>query len=265
MKRARLKAVWFIALLLVLLSALPALAAPQPSRELYVYDEANIFSSEVKESIVASSNALAEKTGAQIAVATVNSLDGQPIRDVSLDMLRSWGLGDKDKDNGVLILLAVEDRQSAIEVGYGLEGALPDGKTGRIQDERMLPHFREGEYETGLAYGYQEIYNIVCEEYGIDPSEISYFQSPLPTPATPQEHGDEEGMPRWLQIAMMIGAIALLAIDWLFLGGTITRHLLTFFILFGRGGRGGGGGGFGGGGFSGGGGSGGGGGSSRSW
>ena len=128
---------------------------------------------------------MAEKTGAQIAVATVNSLDGQPIRDVSLDMLRSWGLGDKDKDNGVLILLAVEDRQSAIEVGYGLEGALPDGKTGRIQDERMLPHFREGEYETGLAYGYQEIYNIVCEEYGIDPSEISYFQSPLPTPATP--------------------------------------------------------------------------------
>lgn len=66
-------------------------------------------------------------------------------------MLRGWGIGSRDKNNGVLIVVATQDRQSRIEVGYGLEGALPDGLTGRLQDDTMLPYFKQGQYDKGIV------------------------------------------------------------------------------------------------------------------
>lgn len=62
-----------------------------------------------------------------------------------------WGIGSRDKNNGVLIVVATQDRQSRIEVGYGLEGALPDGLTGRLQDDTMLPYFKQGQYDKGIV------------------------------------------------------------------------------------------------------------------
>jgi uncharacterized protein len=233
---------------------------PSPSSEFYVLDEANVLSDATERLIVDTSAALAAKTGAQIVVVTVPSLDGQVLEEYSLEILRSWGIGDATKDNGVLLLVSTGDRLSRIEVGYGLEGALNDAKTGRIQDDYMIPYLKKDDYDAGLKNGYLAILAEVCTEYGIEPASLGATDPTAGTSSTlPADIGSN---------ALILLVIALLLIDWFFLHGAITRFFL--FSLFFRGGGGGfrgGGGGFsgggGGGGFSGGGGSGGGGGSSR--
>ena len=236
-----------------------AASLPTPPPELYVLDQAGVMSSETKSMIINTSQELARQTKAQVAVVTLKTLDGQSIADVALQIGRQWQLGDKQLNNGVLILVVPDERQARIEVGYGLEGALPDGKTGRIQDDYMLPAFRQGNFDQGLANGYKVVVAEVAKEYGvtinIDPVDAS---DPSPTPA--------QKMPAWVTILGVIGLITLLWLDNRFFNGFFLGMILG--MLFRGGGRGGGGG-FGGGGFgggsSGGGGSFGGGGSSRGW
>ena len=110
---------------------------PAPTKNIYVQDYANVIEADAERQMQIYSRRLAERTGAQIVVVTVDTTGDVPIEQYSLDILRTWGIGDKEKNNGVLMLVAVKDRKSRIEVGYGLEGALNDAKTGRIQDEYM--------------------------------------------------------------------------------------------------------------------------------
>ena len=234
-------------------------AIPQPAPEFYVLDQAQVLKAETRSYIVDTSSRLAEKTGAQVAVVTLKSLEDEPLEDISLGILREWGLGDKEQNNGVLILLVPLERQARIEVGYGLEGALPDGKTGRIQDEHMIPAFSQGDYDRGVLQGYQAIIGEIEQEYGIVIGE------PAATQHQTGARGDAgQSLPSWAVVSMVIGAFILLWLDHRFLGGFITGMLFSM-LLRGRGGRGFGGGGLGGGGGFGGGGSGGGGGSSRGW
>ena len=96
-------------------------------------------------------------------------------------MLRGWGIGSRDKNNGVLIVVATQDRQSRIEVGYGLEGALPDGLTGRLQDDTMLPYFKQGQYDKGIVNGYAATAATVAKEYNVKLEGVSY------TPPAPKQ------------------------------------------------------------------------------
>jgi uncharacterized membrane protein YgcG len=105
-------------------------------------------------------------------VLTVPSLKGQSLEDYSLTVLRQWGIGDQEKNNGVLLLVAVQDRKSRIEVGYGLEGALPDGLTGRIQDQYMLPYFRSNDYDKGILNGYSALLQTVLKEYNLTTKDL---------------------------------------------------------------------------------------------
>ena len=261
-----------IVVILLAVGVAPVLAAdlPKPTSEFYVNDFANVLSDKTKQMIVQDSAALAEKTGAQVVVVTIDSLGGQVLETYSLDLLRTWGIGAKDKNNGVLILLAVGDRKSRIEVGYGLEGRLPDGKTGRIQDEYMLPYYQTGDYDAGIKNGYLAVLQEVATEYNLD---VATIEAAAPLAAN---SGTSTQTSPLSMIPIGIG-ILLLLLDLILNHGRITRTILM--ILFWRGGPGGGnrgsgfgggfggggfgGGGFGGGGFSGGGGGGGGGGSSR--
>jgi uncharacterized protein len=84
--------------------------------------------------------------GAEIA-------EGRRDRDFAVKLFEQWGIGEKGKDNGVLLLAAIEDRKLRIEVGYGFEGVLTDAATGRIMDEHILPRFKEGNYAQGLSDG----------------------------------------------------------------------------------------------------------------
>lgn len=260
MKKQR--AVVFI-LLFVLFTGFSALAAgiPEHTRDFYVNDFAGVLSDETSALILGTGAAMAEKTGAQIVVVTVDSLNGDSIEEYALSLLRTWGIGDEKKNNGVLLLVAVNDRKSRIEVGYGLEGCLPDGKTGRIQDDYMLPYFREEDYDAGVKNGYLAILKEVAQEYSVD---VESLGQDIPMPE--QTDDSQEASDGMGQLFLVGAAILFFLFDWIFLRGRITRALI---LMSGRGGGGGfggsGGGGFGGGGFSGGGGSGGGGGSSRGW
>lgn len=247
-----------LTVLAALLFALPfpvqaATSVPSPTSQFYVNDFANVINDSTEQLIMKDSVALQAKTGAQIVVVTIDTLDGAVLEEFSLDLLRTWGIGDKTKNNGVLLLLAVKDRKSRIEVGYGLEGALPDGKTGRIQDDYMLPYYARDQFDAGIRNGYLAILGEVATEYGLDASSIDA--------ATAQTGSASSGtLPAFVRYILIGLGILLLLFDWFFLGGFITRTLLS--IMFWRGGFGGGGS-RGGGGYRGGGGGGGGGGSSR--
>ncbi|MGE5422426.1 MAG: TPM domain-containing protein [Ignavibacteriales bacterium] len=224
---------------------------PEAPKYLYVLDQADILSPETESTIIGTSEELAQATKAQVAVVTVKSLNDQPIEEVALAILRKWGLGDKQLNNGVLILISPNDRQARIEVGYGLEGVLPDGKTGRIQDENMLPYFKQGDYDQGVLEGYMVVVKEAAKEYNVT---IDARQSQNPASSSQQD----EPWSVWQKILLGIGLLILFWIDWRYLNGFIFGFILGTLLRSGRGG-GGGGGNFGGGG------SGGGGGSIRGW
>lgn len=121
----------FLLLLLVLAQTLYAAAGleaaeippkPQAGSNIYVQDYADVISPASEKIIYSIGRELDSKTTAQVAVLTVPTLDGEPIESYALKVLRGWGIGSRDKNNGVLIVVATKDRQSRIEVGYGLEG-----------------------------------------------------------------------------------------------------------------------------------------------
>ena len=221
---------------------------PTASSGIYVQDYAGVISNEDRQQMLRIGQDLDNKTTAQVAVITVSSLDGQSIEDYALAVLRSWGIGNKAKNNGVLIVVAVNDRRSRIEVGYGLEGVLPDGKTGRIQDQYMLPSFKKGDYSAGITQGYQAIAGVIAKSEGVELSGVKY------SGGAKAGQGDVSHSLSSSDLFVIIAIIAVLIFDNLFLGGFLTQLLL--WALFRGGGRSGG---------SFGGGSGGGGGSSRHW
>lgn len=139
----------------------------EPTRLFYTADYANVLTAETETFIIEHSAALAEETGAQIAVATVDSLDGLPVMEYGLNLLRSWGVGDKEKNNGAVILLSTGDREIGISVGYGLEGALNDAKAGRLIDTCALPSLKENNYDNGIYQVYNAVLCEVYKEYGL--------------------------------------------------------------------------------------------------
>lgn len=154
----------------------------------YVNDEAGILSASSERELNALSVALEKATGAELAVVTVSSLNGMAPEEYSLEVLRQWGLGDADADNGLLLFVSMDpdDRNIRIEVGYGLEGQLPDGKCGRILDEYAMEDMQNGDYESGVVQTYHQLFAQVCEEYDVDAEEIS-------AGAVTQEAIDENG------------------------------------------------------------------------
>ncbi len=232
-------------------------AIPKPSNEFFVNDFAQVIDTTDEQAIQLAAVQLQEATTAQVVVVTVDSLQGEPLEDYAYQLFKQWGIGTAQHNNGVLILVSVGDRQSRIEVGYGLEGVLPDGKTGRIQDVYMIPYFKENDYSSGIRNGFLAVVQEVYVEYGIDPGDLE-----MPGRAVTTESNNAN-------MVLFIIIIIILLIDWIFLRGRITRFFLMASMYSRRGGghfRGGGGSHRGGGGgFSGGGGRSGGGGSSRGW
>ncbi len=119
----------------------------------YVNDWAGVLAPEQRTELEGRIAALQKANGAELAVVTLKSLEGGEIADFAVKLFEQWGIGQKGKDNGVLLLAAMEDRKMWIEVGYGLEGVLNDAKCGRIQDEYMVPRFKEGNPAQGLMDG----------------------------------------------------------------------------------------------------------------
>jgi uncharacterized protein len=131
----------------------------QPTAD--VNDFAGILTAAQKESLEQRCRAVREATGAQLAVVTLKSLEGGQVDDFAVRLFKQWGIGQKDKQNGVLLLVAIEDRKARIEVGYGLEPILPDALAGRILNEQLFPAFKRQQYAAGLEAAVQRIAEII--------------------------------------------------------------------------------------------------------
>lgn len=141
---------------------------PNPTDEFYIYDEVGIIDQSAVNYIINTNESLNLKTGAQVVVAIINSLDDMDIREYANLLFEKWKIGSKEYDNGVLMLVSPNDREIWIEIGYGLEGALPDGKVGRIMDNSIIPSFRDENYSEGILNGFNAIIDEIENEYNIN-------------------------------------------------------------------------------------------------
>jgi uncharacterized protein len=254
---------WWLVALGTLLLALAAHA--EPVAQLKATDYVNDFAHVLDQRTIAQMDDIChqveEKAHAQIGVVTIHTLDGSDIESYAVDLFHRWGVGSKSKDTGVLILYAIDDHRARIEVGYGLEPILTDGKVTSFQRE-AIPLMQSGNYSQALLLVTSRVANVIAQDAGIQ----------LATPEVMSPPAERVEQPAR---GISAGGVILLIIVVLIVLFTPLRGILFWILLsgiFGGGNRGGGwgGGGFGGGGGGGGfggfgGGSSGGGGGSSSW
>jgi uncharacterized protein len=144
-----------------------------------VVDQAGILSTSTEQQLTALLQAHEDSTSNQLAVLTIQSLDGEPIEEYALRVARGWQLGQVDLNNGVLLLVAVEDRKMRIEVGYGLEGDLADIVASRIIDQELRPAFREGDFDAGVLRGVRAILAAIEGTYSPEDSSDDIQDAPL--------------------------------------------------------------------------------------
>jgi uncharacterized protein len=244
-----------VVLMLTLFAIAPALAINFPALTGRVVDQANIIQPDTRVAIDQKLADLEAKSGIQLVVATVNSLEGQEVEPYANELFRKWALGEKQKNNGVLLLVAPNERRVRIEVGYGLEGTLTDALSKVIISNAMAPRFKVGNFSEGTSRGVDDIITVLttdASEWQKRPSLRLDYQQPV-DPAN------------WILLAALFGFFILFIVSptfrWLFF------NIVLNVLASSGSSRGGysGGGYSGGGGFSGGGGSSGGGGASGSW
>ncbi len=247
-------------LLLSVVAALGLAAFAEPRASLkptgYVNDFAGVLSADTRSQVEAYCYQVEQKTQAQIALVTVKSLDGEDVEGYTNSLFRQWGVGDKKEKRGVLILFATEDRKYRVEVGYGLEPILPDGKVGGFGRE-AVPYLKQNDYDSAVRLLVGRVGSVITAG---DDGTATEDAAPVP-----QHYRQSKPIN---PVLLIIGAIIFLIMIC-----TRTGRAILFWWLLTGGGRGGGGGwgggsfgGGGGGGFSGfGGGDSGGGGASGSW
>jgi len=164
------KSIFFVIIAFVL-AAFPVFAVDVPFLTGRVTDNAQILSDETRKAITANLKAHEEKTTNQIAVLTVPTLEGVSIEEYAVTVFNTWKLGQKGKDNGILLMVAPKDRKMRIEVGYGLEGTMTDGIAGSIIRNAITPFFKNNDYDRGIDEGVRAIINVL--EGGQAPAETA--------------------------------------------------------------------------------------------
>jgi len=151
---------------------------PQPTG--WVNDFANVIDKGDADKLSSLTEEVEQKTTTEIAVVTVNSIAPYDEKEYARVLFDSWKPGKKGKDNGVLVLLAVKERRWRIETGYGVEGILPDGLSGEIGRNYMVPYFKEGKYGEGLYQGICAIANIVAKDAHVTLTTLGNFEDISP-------------------------------------------------------------------------------------
>jgi len=141
---------------------------PVPPRA--VNDFGNMLAPFQRDALEQKLDAYNDSTSSAIVIVTVNNLDGYDIAEVSLKYLRDWGIGTKDKNNGVVILVSKEDHKARIETGYGMEGVIPDVTAKEIIDDKMIPAFKENDYYRGFDNAVDAVIQAAAGEYKANPS-----------------------------------------------------------------------------------------------
>lgn len=214
-----------LAMLLPLLSLFClAMDIPKPTDRFYVNDFANLLDADTKDYIEDVNVQLYESTGAQVVVVTLPSLNGASLEEYATALFRQYGIGSREKNNGVLLLLALEEREFRIEVGYGLEGALNDAKTGRIQDNYIIPYLKDNKWDDGIRNGFDAVIQEIKAEYGAD-----FFSSSPQMPPEPAWYED----PDYFSILMMGTAALVGALTGKFLAKSLLPNL-AWLVFCGR-------------------------------
>lgn len=258
-RSSRLVVVILAVILIILPVAVSAEAEyPQPTSVFFVNDFAGVLSQSTENKIAALGKQLENTTGAQVVLVTIQSLNGEDMDVYRNELFERWQIGEKDKDNGILMVYANAERMLGIEVGYGLEGAVPDGKTAQIRENYIKPYTKNNDFDNGLYSGYAALVNEVAKEYGVS-IDSGLTKEPYREPT--DYYGIDYRRSRRVDFTPVI-FIILIILDGVFFRFRITSTIMKIifwssFFGGGRGGRGGrggyGGGGFGGGGFRGGG------------
>jgi uncharacterized protein len=162
------------ALVLIALSvSLSAQTFPKPTGR--VNDFANIIDAAVEAELDQKIDQLEQKTSSEIAVVTIQSLGAMSVEEYANKLFKEWGIGQAKQDNGVLVLVAPNDRAMRIEVGYGLEGVLPDGLAGQIIREDFTPSFRNNDFTGGIRAGVTRVVEVVEKHQVLTPEELARF------------------------------------------------------------------------------------------
>ena len=203
--RARLALTAFLTLLLLL----PALALDFPALTGRVVDDANILDPQTRAVLTDKLAAFEAKTTDQLVVVTLKSLQGTSVEDFGVELGRRWQIGQKGKYNGVLLIVAPNERKVRIEVGYGLEGALTDAVSRLIIENAITPRFRAGDFAGGITRGVDDIVSVLTG----DAAEWQQRAAKRPEPTT-----------RWDSILIMLLVFAVFGFVFLTLVGTIPRN-----------------------------------------
>ncbi|MBN2657871.1 MAG: TPM domain-containing protein [Spirochaetales bacterium] len=160
-----------------LMALLPVSGQTIPELKGYVNDYAGVISSSEERDITSMLSSLEKSTSAQIAVLTVKNLQGYDLESFSIKTADQWKLGRKDRDNGILILLAMEEKKVRIEVGYGLEGTMTDAKSGYIIRNIIIPDFQKGNFGKGISKGVEAVSSVIGGTLDISDKDIAESQS----------------------------------------------------------------------------------------
>jgi uncharacterized protein len=206
-----------------LVAATCAWATMPAKPESGVSDFAGIMSDMTKSQVVDLCAEVTKSTGAEIAVVTVPSLDGVSVEEYAVKLFEKWGIGEKDKDNGVLFLIAPNERRAKIEVGYGLEPIITDGRAGEIIRETVIPFFKAGDYNQGILQGSKRIAALIT---GKD------FVPSVPIPR-PESQTDREPWP--VKVGIILFFALFITLGFLALGSALRRKGQGFFLIWGAG------------------------------
>jgi uncharacterized protein len=183
----------------------------------YVTDVAGVLSQQAREELTALCTEVDQKAQAQIAVVTIKSLENRPLEDYSIDLATRLGIGPKSTNRGVLILLAIGDHRYRIEVAYGLEAILPDGKVGGFGRE-AVPYLRENNYDAAVLLMARRVADVIAADRGVTLTVSS--------PAATLGNGEDRGAPNLTAMIVLVVLVIMLfgLIQWLVPPGTRRRY-----------------------------------------
>ncbi len=157
---------WLVVFLLMF-AVLPANALEKLNFKGFIADEANLLSDSVENDLNMTLWDLQKKSGADIAVVTLPSLNGKSVEETALEIGRSYKIGSKEKNNGVVFLTALSERKMRIELGYGLENKIQMFELENIRDYDILPYYRQSDYQSGIVRGTYQLADLVAQVEGV--------------------------------------------------------------------------------------------------
>ena len=216
--------------LVLLMLALPCLSAADDTAIPYlsgrVVDQAELLSTPARSRIANMLQAHERATGNQIAVLTINGIGGESIEDFAVQVFESWKLGSREKNNGVLIVVAPQEHRMRIEVGYGLEGTLTDVLADRIIRNLMTPRFREGNYDVGVEAGATAVIQI------LEGRQPEAADADWAAPAAPASGFHVEAAPMPLAVRILISLFVFGIIGLFTFIGLVTPGSMGWFLYF---------------------------------